>query len=190
MRLIRLKILKILITLKKKFNMVIWLIGLSRSGKTTIGKKIVKKLKKNRDRKIIHLDGDVVRTIYNDKLGHTLKDREINASRISRLSKFLSDEGIDVVASVLSNFPKWQTWNKKNIKKYHQIYLKVDFERLLERDTNNLYKKALEGKIKNVVGVDIKFNKPISSTVIIDNNAKLKNFDKIVEEILNKINIK
>jgi adenylylsulfate kinase-like enzyme len=169
--------------------MVIWLIGLSRSGKTTIGKKIIKALKKKRDRKIIHLDGDVVREIYNDKLGHTVRDREINASRISRLSKFLSDQGIDVVASVLSNFPKWQAWNKKNIKKYHQIYLKVDFEKLLERDTNKLYKKALGGKIKNVIGVDIKFNKPIPSTIIVDNNEKLKNFDKITEKILSKINI-
>ena len=170
--------------------MVIWLIGLSRSGKTTIGKKIIKKLKKKRGRKIVHLDGDVVRKIYNDKLGHTVKDREINASRISRLSKFLSDQGIDVVASVLSNFPSWQAWNKKNIKKYHQIYLKVDFEKLLERDSNNLYKKALKGKIKNVIGVDIKFNKPIPSTIIVDNNEKLTNFDKITEKILSKINIK
>ena len=102
--------------------MVIWLIGLSKSGKTTIAKKLIKSLKSKKKVNFFHLDGDVMRKIYSDKLGHTIKDRKINAMRISKLCKLLSDQGVNVVASVLSNFPVWQKWNKKNIKNYKQAF--------------------------------------------------------------------
>ncbi len=164
--------------------MVIWIIGLSSSGKSKIAGLVYKKLKKKKTN-TVWLDGDKVRKIYNDKLGHTLKDREKNAERISRLTKYFSDQNINVIASVLSNFPKWQNWNKKNIKNYKQVYLKVSLENLILRDKKNLYKKALKKKRKNVVGIDLKFHEPLNSDLIIDNNKKTKNFNKIVKKILN-----
>ncbi len=163
--------------------MVIWFIGLSGSGKTTVGKIFYKILKKKK-RNTIWLDGDMVRKIYNDKLGFTKKDREINAERLSRLSKFLSDQNINVVGSVLSNFPKWQKWNKKNIKNYKQVYIKVSLDNLLKRDKKNLYEKAIKKKRKNVVGIDIKFYEPFNSDLIIDNNVETKKFNNIIK-ILN-----
>ena len=170
--------------------MVIWLIGLSKSGKTTIAKKLIKKLYKTKKMNFFHLDGDVMRAVYNDNLGHTIKDRKINAYRISKFCKLLSDQGINVMASVLSNFPYWQKWNKKNIKNYKQIYLKVSLETLLSRDKNNLYKNAIRKKIKNVVGVDIKFNRPIKSSIIIDNNKNLKDVNQVINQIIKKLKIK
>ena len=68
--------------------MVIWIIGLSRSGKTSLAKALIRKLNK-RKKKFIHVDGDVIRKIYNDKIGYTMKEREINAERISKLTKYL-----------------------------------------------------------------------------------------------------
>ena len=163
--------------------MVIWLIGLSGSGKSTFGKIVYKKLKKKR-KNTVWLDGDMVRKIYNDNLGFTNKDRETNAKRLSNLSKFLSDQKINVVGSVLSNFPKWQKWNKKNIKDYNQVYIKVSLKNLLLRDKKDLYKKALKKMKKNVVGVDIKFHEPNNSDLIIDNNIKTKNFNKISNKLI------
>jgi adenylylsulfate kinase len=169
--------------------MVIWIIGLSRSGKTSLAKALIRKLNK-RKKKFIHVDGDVIRKIYNDKIGYTMKEREINAERISKLTKYLSDEGINVIGSILSNFPKWQNWNKKNIKNYKQIFLKANLSSLLKRDTNNLYKNALKGKTKNVVGLDLKFRKPIKSSIIIDNNKYLKSLEPLVKKVLKKLKLK
>ena len=59
--------------------MVIWIIGLSGSGKTTIANLLFKKLKKKYSN-IVHLDGDVVRQIYDDKIGYSIDDRKIITS--------------------------------------------------------------------------------------------------------------
>ena len=165
--------------------MVIWIIGLSGSGKTTIANLLFKKLKKKYSN-IVHLDGDVVRQIYDDKIGYSIADRKKNAQRLSKMTKFLSDQKIHVIGSVLSNFPEWQQWNKKNIKDYYQVYLKVSLEKLVKRDKKNIYKKALQGKKNNVVGVDIKFKEPLNSNLVIDNNKDRKSFSETVNKIIKK----
>lgn len=159
--------------------MVIWILGLSGSGKSTLAKNIIKKSKKI---KFVHIDGDSIRAIYEKKLGHTLKDREINASRISKLVKYISDQKINVMVSVLSNFPKWLSWNRKNIKNYYEIYLKTDLD-ILKNRRKKLYSK----KIKNVIGVDLKFNEPINPNLIIKNSNNKKDIDINAKKILKTI---
>lgn len=158
--------------------MVIWIMGLSGSGKTTLAKLIIKKLKKD----IIHIDGDAIRNVYNDKLKHSIKDREINARRISKLVKYLSDQKKDLVVSVLSNFPRWLKWNKKNLKKFFLVYIKTD-KPILAKRKPRLYNK----KIKNVVGVDIEFNEPLNPDYIIDNCLTLKELSKEANKIIKKV---
>ena len=158
--------------------MVIWIMGLAGSGKTTLAKLIIKKIKKD----IIHIDGDAIRNIYDERLTHSVKDREINAKRISKLVKYLSDQKKDLVVSVLSNFPKWLKWNKKNLKRYFLIYIKTEKSILLKRKPE-LYDK----KTKNVVGVDIKFNEPLKPDYIIDNCLTLEKLSKEPNLILRKV---
>ena len=159
--------------------MVIWILGLSGSGKSTLARNIINNTKKIN---IIHIDGDSIRNIYDKKLGHTLKDREINASRISKLVKFLSDQKINVIVSVLSNFPKWLLWNKKNLKNYYEIFLKTDFK-ILKKRRPRLY----SGKIKNVIGIDLKFNEPKKPNLVIHNLIKKSQIDENTKKILKLI---
>lgn len=161
--------------------MVIWILGLSGSGKTSLAIKIIKKSKKN---KFLHIDGDYIRNIYEKKLGHTIKDRQINASRISKLVKYISDQKVNVIVSVLSNFPKWLKWNRKNIKNYFEIYLKTDLD-ILKNRRSKLYSK----KIKNVIGVDLKFNEPIKPDIIIKNSNNKNDIEANAIKILKKIKI-
>jgi cytidine diphosphoramidate kinase len=168
--------------------MVVWFIGLSGSGKTTISSKFIKEIKKKTKKHIIHLDGDEIRFLFENR-DYSVKGREKNAKVISNLSNFLNDNNVIVVASVLSIFPSWQLWNKKNIKNYFEVYVKVDFEKLLKREIKSLYKDALSGKINNVVGVDIKFPEP-SPDYIFDNNKNGLDFSIKFKEIIEKMNQK
>ena len=162
--------------------MAIWIMGLSGSGKSTLGKILKNRL--NKKYKIIHIDGDAIRKIYSDKLGHTIKDREINAGRISRLTKYLSLQKSNIIVSVLSNFPKWLKWNRKNLKNYYEIFLKTEMN-ILKNRRKKLYSK----KIKNVVGLDIKYNEPKNPNFTIINCNSLKDMKKEANKIINKIKV-
>lgn len=159
--------------------MVIWILGMSGSGKTTLAKKIIQKSK---IKKIIHIDGDAIRKIYSDKLGHTLSDRKINAERISKLVKYISDQKITVVVSVLSNFPTWLNWNRKYIKNYYEVFLNTNFD-ILKKRKKLLYSK----KIKNVIGIDLKFNQPKKYDLVINNCNNLVELNKFAKKIIKKI---
>ena len=76
------------------------------------------------------------------------------------------------------------------LQNYKQIFLKVELKNLVKRDKKNFYKKALKGQIKNVVGVDLKFKRPIKSSLIIENNKNLKNIKPLLKECINKLRIK
>ena len=164
-------------------NNVYWIIGLSASGKTTIANLLVQYLRDS-GRSVVLLDGDVIRSLFKNDVDHSIKGRFKNAERISNLSSFLSRQGVDVVAAVLSIFPDWQKWNRENIHNYREIYLKVSMDVLLKRETKSLYAEAFAGKIKNVVGVDIPFPEPKNPDLIIDNNCNRNDFSEIIKSII------
>ena len=152
--------------------MVIWIAGMSASGKTAIGQEVYQQLKADNSN-VVFIDGDILREINGNDLGHTVSDRMANASRISKLCKYLDSQGIDVVCAVLSIFPDWLAWNRNNILDYFEVYVRVPFDILLTRETKGLYRRAIAGEINNVVGVDIEFPEPIAPDLIIDNDIEI-----------------
>ena len=124
--------------------MVIWFLGKSAAGKTYFGEKLYNVLKGNYPN-IVFLDGDLLRNTISKDLGYSKKDRYLSEERRSRLSKILSDQGIHVIMSGISNEPEIREWNKKNIKDYLEIYLKTDKKTLYGRDPKGIYKNYLKG---------------------------------------------
>ena len=76
--------------------MVLWMIGLSGSGKTTMSQLVYDQLKPTTPN-LVRLDGDVIRDLFRNDTDHTLAGRRKNAERLSHLSKFLADQNIHVV---------------------------------------------------------------------------------------------
>ena len=169
--------------------MVTWFIGLSRSGKSTLSKILYNKLRQKVNN-IVLIDGDTIRNIFGNDLGHTIEARLENAKRISKLTKFLADQDIHVIAAVLSIFPEWQKWNRENIKNYSEVYLKVPMKILEQRDTNNLYSNAKKGEIKNVVGIDIPFPEPLHPDLILNNDRNDHDYEFMINEVLKLENVK
>ena len=111
--------------------MVIWIIGLSGSGKTFYANKINDHLKKKRKKTII-IDGDEVRKYINYDLKYNLEDREKNSKIIQKICHFLESKDFIVICSILSIIKKHQKQNRKLFKKYFQIYLKTNKENLVK----------------------------------------------------------
>lgn len=164
--------------------MVIWITGLSASGKTTLALAVKKKFPK---KNFILIDGDMVRNVFND-LGYDEKDRFKQITRMQNIAYFLDKQGFNVIVAALFSHPKLLNKNRKIFKKYFEIYLKADINFLLNREIKNLYSKALSNKLKNVVGVDIKWNPPRKPNIIFDQSLKFST-NKMINLINKKIKL-
>ena len=165
--------------------MIVWIVGLSGAGKTTLANQIVYKLREN-GKKIVHLDGDLIRNLYGNDIGHSIEDRKKNADRICKLCKFLDLQEIDVVTSILSIFPESRQWCRDNLINYYEVFIKTDIQILKTRDSKGIYKKFDRGLIKNVAGLDLNFIEPDCPDLVINNNGNLEDFIKYSDLILKK----
>tara|TARA_B100000886_G_scaffold319552_1_gene260395 strand:+ start:589 stop:1113 length:525 start_codon:yes stop_codon:yes gene_type:complete len=162
--------------------MIIWITGISGAGKTTLGKALFSKFKK-KNNSTIYLDGDQIRNIFNKDLNYSLKDRNLNAERLTKLVKYLSEQKKNIIISANLTSTKYRTWCRKNLKNYCEIYIFADLKNLIKRDYKGLYRKSLKGKIKNVVGVDLKFCHPKSSDIYLENNSSKSDFLRNLRKI-------
>ena len=163
--------------------MVIWVIGLSGSGKTFFSERLFKNLKK-KNKKIKWIDGDKFRKQFSKDLGYSLSDRKKNSARIQKQCKIYEKKGYLVICSILSIFKEHQKKNRKLFNDYIQIYIYVETKVLKKRNNKKIYSRK-----KNIAGVDIKFPKPFKPDFIFKNNYK-KNFLKNCQKIIKKVNEK
>jgi len=150
--------------------MVIWVIGLSAAGKTTIAEALFRLMRQRQDN-VVFLDGDMVRAVTSNDLGHTVEGRRRNAARIRSLCAELDRQGQHVVCAILSIFPESSEWNRENLSDYQEVYVAASPETLRRRDRKGLYAKADAGLLDNVVGKDIPFAPPAAPDVVVDNDA-------------------
>lgn len=151
--------------------MVVWIMGLSGAGKTTLARKVVEELR-NSVSNVVLIDGDEIREIFGNDLGHTLADRRRNADRICRLGKFLDDQGIHVVCAILSLFPESREWNRSNLRDYYEVFIDTPLNDLKERDSKGLYARFAKGEISDVAGLDLAFPLPDAHLVIRNHGSR------------------
>lgn len=149
---------------------LLWITGLSGAGKTTIGEAVYKILKKNKVNTVF-LDGDIVREVFGNDLSHNLEDRKKNAIRISKMCEFLINQNINVVCSTMSLFKEVHELNREIISQYYEIFIDVEMDELVKRDSKGLYAKVKNGKIQNVIGIDLPYDRPENPFMTIDNTT-------------------
>ena len=162
--------------------MIIWITGLSGVGKSTIAKGIFNKYK-SKIKNLVCVDGDIIRDLYDKDLGYDEKSRIKQINRIQNLCLFLEGQGLIVLVSALFSNSKLMYWNRKNFKKYYEIYLQASLELLQKRDPKDLYKKFKSGKEKNIVGLDIKWNEPVEYDLLI-NMDKENTIENSIKKVL------
>jgi adenylylsulfate kinase len=146
---------------KEKLNghkgIVLWMFGLSGSGKTTIARALENELYS----KGIHtklLDGDNLRSGITNNLTFSLEDRVENIRRASEVSKLFMENGSVVICSLVSPTKDIRKQAQEIIGEgFKEIFVNAPFDVCAERDVKGLYKKALAGEIKNFTGLDSPF---------------------------------
>ncbi|MFK7865435.1 MAG: adenylyl-sulfate kinase [Pseudohongiellaceae bacterium] len=175
--------------LKNQKPKIVWLTGLSASGKSTIANVVEKKLLAMGKHAYL-LDGDNVRHGLNKDLGFTDADRVENIRRIAETSKLMLDAGLIVIASFISPFDAERQMARSLFTTGEFIEVHVDASLALceQRDPKGLYKKVRQGLIQNFTGFDSPYEKPNNPEIRIDTavNSAEEAGTQIVEYLLGK----
>jgi len=161
--------------------MIIWITGISGSGKTTIANEIIKTYKKYLPN-IVNVDGDIVRQFFDQNLKYEEDDRIKQIKRIQKICKFLEQQDLILIVSALYSSKELMKWNRENFLDYYEIFLDANLSLVKKRDPKNLYKKYQEGKEKNIVGIDIPWNPPLNYDlkILMDERTKVKDVIKLI----------
>lgn len=140
---------------------VVWMTGLSGSGKSTIAEALERKLASNGFKTFI-LDGDNTRWGINADLGFTHWDREENLRRVAEIAKLFTDAGFIVITAFISPYTETREKAREIIgdDKFKEVYISTSLGDCIRRDVKGLYKKAYAGEIKHFTGVSDPFEIP------------------------------
>lgn len=158
--------------LLKQRGIVIWMVGLSSSGKSTLARFFEKELY---DRGFLTklLDGDNLRSGVNNNLGFNIDDRKENVRRAAEVAKLFAQSGVVTICSMISPTEEVRNIAKEIIgEDFYEVFISCPFEVCAKRDVKGLYKKALNGEIKNFTGLDSPFEEPQQPFITIHTNEE------------------
>ena len=138
---------------ENKRGFILWIMGPTSSGKTTLGRKILKKLRNN-GRLVVHYDGDEVRELFGPNLNFSKADRLMVVRTIVHLSNKALDSGVNVIVSALTAHQSARDYVRENVKNLILTYLDCGIEKCIKRDVKGLYAKARKGEIQTLIGVN------------------------------------
>ena len=165
---------------------VVWMTGLSGSGKSTIANALDKKLTQRGFHTFL-LDGDNIRHGLNKDLGFTEADRIENIRRIGEVAKLMTDAGLVVITAFISPFQLERDMVRGMMKsgEFFEVFIDTPMHIAEERDVKGLYKKARAGELRNFTGIDSPYEVPKAPEIHIDTTRLT--VDEAAKEIAEKL---
>ncbi len=162
--------------MKNQKPAVLWMTGLSGSGKSTIANIVEKKLARM-NRHTFLLDGDNVRHGLNKDLGFTDADRVENIRRVGEVAKLMTDAGLIVITAFISPFRSERDMVRSMMQpgEFVEVFVDTPLAEAEKRDVKGLYAKARAGELKNFTGIDSPYEAPDVPDIRIDTTAMTPN---------------
>lgn len=166
---------------------VIWLTGLSGSGKTTIARSLYSSL--SRTNSCCYLDGDVLRHGLCSDLSFSRKDRNESLRRSAEVAKLLLSSGVIVICAFITPFTENRVMIQEVLKNFplHFIYLSTPLAICERRDVKGLYAKARRGDISDFTGIGSPFHPFDDAHVVLDTTAI--SVEQATKKILSQIEL-
>ena len=173
-------------SLLKQKGVVIWITGLSGSGKSTVANEVAYKLHKLGKISYV-LDGDNIRHGLNKNLGFSPEDRNENIRRISEVANLFADAGIITFTAFISPYKKLRNYCRELVGpgRFIEVYARASLETCEERDPKGLYKKAREGIIKDFTGINAPYEEPENPELIVDTDKE--SVEESAEKVIKKL---
>jgi adenylylsulfate kinase len=158
-------------TLLGQKGAVLWLCGLSGSGKSTIAGALEHVLH-DKGRYVIRLDGDNLRTGLNSNLGFSDDDRLENIRRTAEVAKVMAANGVIVICSLITPRGAFRDLARGILgEDFREIYVKADYATCESRDPKGLYAKAAAGEVASFTGRDSIFEEPQNPDLVLDTES-------------------
>ncbi|MDR1816787.1 MAG: adenylyl-sulfate kinase [Puniceicoccales bacterium] len=165
---------------------VVWLTGLSGSGKSTIAAELERQLF-NQGRQVYWLDGDNLRLGLSHDLGFSEKDRAENIRRAGELARHFADAGTILILSLISPSNASRNAVRERVEhgRFIEVFINAPLNVCAERDPKGLYAKAIAGEIKDFTGISAPYEKPDKAELEL--RTDLLSVDECVAKILEQI---
>jgi bifunctional enzyme CysN/CysC len=173
-------------TQKNQKAKVLWLTGLSGSGKSTIANALEKKLFSLGMHAYV-LDGDNMRLGLNKDLGFTREDRAENVRRVSEVAHTLYDAGLITIVALVSPYAEDRAQAKSLFSEgeFSEVWVKTPAKVCAERDPKGLYKKAASGQLPNLTGVGQEYEEPDTAELVLDGTLPVEeNLEHLLQIVL------
>lgn len=173
-------------SIKNQKPAVLWMTGLSGSGKSTIANAVEKRLALM-NRHTFLLDGDNVRHGLNKDLGFTEADRIENIRRIGEVARLMTDAGLIVITAFISPFRAERDMVRQLMQpgEFMEIFIDTPLAIAEARDVKGLYAKARAGDLTNFTGIDSPYEAPENPEIHIDTTEL--SVDEAVDIIIKKL---
>lgn len=161
-------------------GLILWLTGLSGSGKTTIALGVERELKE-RSCPVELLDGDLVRTNLSKGLSFSREDRETNIRRLGFVANLLSRNSVVAIVAAISPYQAARDEVRNTTKNFIEVFINAPLEVCEDRDVKGLYAMARDGEIKAFTGIDDPYEEPSNPDIVCYTE------DESVEESIAKV---
>lgn len=155
-------------------GLVVWLTGLSGSGKSTIAELVGRELEAA-GAAVEYLDGDVVRTHLSKGLGFSKEDRDTNIERIGWVASRLARHGATVLVSAISPYAAAREKARAMVEEFApfvEVHVATSVEECARRDVKGLYDRAFRGELLEFTGVSDPYEEPVSPEVRVDTEGR------------------
>lgn len=165
-------------------GVTVWFTGLSGSGKSTIAKALVEKLRAQ-EAKVEIMDGDIIRQNLTKGLGFSKEDRDENIRRIGFVSHLLTRNGVIVLVSAISPYRAVRDEVRERIGSFLEVYVNAPLEVCEDRDVKGLYERARAGEIKGFTGIDDPYEEPLNPEL--ECRTDKESLEESVEKVIAKL---
>ncbi len=166
---------------------VVWLTGLSASGKSTLAMGLEEKMLAL-GYACYALDGDNIRNGLNANLGFSPVDRAENIRRVGEVAALFADAGLICITALISPYQHDRLLARRASSRvrFHEVYVSADLSTCEARDPKGLYRKARAGELCDFTGIDAPYEVPSSPDLIIDTryNSPAQSLDHLLSYLL------
>jgi len=153
--------------MKKNPGFAIWIMGLPASGKSSITRELVGKLKEQGVLPAV-LESDVLRSVLTPKPSYSPEERDRFYRQMAQIGDLLCQQEIPVIFDATANLREYRNYARSRISSFLEVFVECPLELCRQRDPKGIYAAGDQGMAVNIPGVQAPFEPPLDPDIVVD----------------------